>query len=162
MLVSRVTEHDIRAAAKTALVVLLGLHHLPYANENTPRTRWRFRLVPGPEYFDPMLKEVTRSWQRYSASPFTTRAGKRRRVHAVCWHGHRAFMRALYALAPSARIVTAFTTYNGAAEFEAKHEATAGQQTGPSIARVAFAELCACGYGRDVITPTTPYGAGRL
>lgn len=125
----------IRAAARVADVALLGLH--PIMGR---RAAFRFRLIPTSTRPYP--------WQRFSSSPFATKAGNRRRVHAVCWHGQRAFMRALYARVPEARIATALTTYTSAEHFETTHNATANHQTGPMIARVSFAELCQHGYGR--------------
>lgn len=37
---------------------------------------------------------------------------------AVCWHGHRDMIRALYARIPDAKVRTAFTTYQDARHFE--------------------------------------------
>lgn len=44
---------------------------------------------------------------------------------AVCWHGHRAFMRELYRHAPEAKIRTALANYDGAEHFERTHSQTA-------------------------------------
>lgn len=43
---------------------------------------------------------------------------------AVCWHGHRDFMRALFKLAPDAIISTTLATYRGREDFERSHGAT--------------------------------------
>lgn len=40
---------------------------------------------------------------------------------AVCWHGHRAFMRALYAIKPDARIESCLARYEGREHFERTH-----------------------------------------
>ena len=51
--------------------------------------------------------------------------GKRRRVPgAVCWHGHRAFMLALFELNPEARVKSNLADYRGRAHFERTHGAT--------------------------------------
>lgn len=118
----------IREAAEQVGVGVLELHRV------RGRNAWRFRLVPG----------TTRQWQRYSASWVRTRANKRRRVHGVCWHGHRAFMRALFALAPNACVSTAHASYRGAQHFEATHSETGERNVGAPIAPIAFVLLCDC------------------
>lgn len=47
-----------------------------------------------------------------------------RRVHAVCWHGHRDWMRAVFAQCPDALIATQLITYLNAADFEDRHRDT--------------------------------------
>lgn len=131
MLVSRVTQQEIEHAARVAGVGLLNLHAV-----NGRKFAFRFRLVP-----------IASKWQRYSGSYMRKRDGSRRRVHAVCWHGHRAFMRALYAQALTARIVTAFATYTDAEQFERTHGATYGERAGSLAAPIAFGDLCPCSEG---------------
>lgn len=45
----------------------------------------------------------------------------RRVPGAVCWHGHRDFMRALYQRLPDVVLRTALAVYNGADDFEDKY-----------------------------------------
>jgi len=53
--------------------------------------------------------------------------GQYRRVPgAVCWHGHRAFMRACYRINGRARIKTSMADYRGQTDFERSHRDTFG------------------------------------
>jgi hypothetical protein len=71
--------------------------------------------------------------------------GQRSRVPgAVCWHGHRAFMRALYRLAPHAVIISALARYNSAEDFEAKHGETGERPTGYRNSGDTLSDLCDC------------------
>jgi hypothetical protein len=71
--------------------------------------------------------------------------GSRRRVPGpVCWHGHRAFMRALFKVAPHAIIISALARYNGSEDFERKHGATADHPVGSYYDPVTTANLCDC------------------
>ena len=75
---------------------------------------------------------------RYGRRGFhLNRDGGRRRIPGrVCWHGHRDFMRELFARCPDAVLVTALATYNGAADFESKFRNTYYQK--PHGAGVVF------------------------
>lgn len=64
-----------------------------------------------------------------------------RKVAAVCWHGHRDFMRALYRLAPDARIKTALADYHGAEDFERQFRSTYGVGNGWNI---SYGQACGC------------------
>jgi hypothetical protein len=71
--------------------------------------------------------------------------GSRRRVPGpVCWHGHRAFMRALFKVAPHAVIISSLARYNDAEDFERKHGATADHPAGSYYDPVTVANLCDC------------------
>jgi hypothetical protein len=80
-------------------------------------------------------------WQRYSASAY----GNGRRVHAVCWHGFRAFFRAVYAIEPAARFKTAMAVYNGSDDFETVHPRTGAKNIGSAFNPVRADEPCDCG-----------------
>lgn len=68
--------------------------------------------------------------------------GKRpRKVAAVCWHGHRDFMRAVFALEPDARIKTALADYRGAEDFERKYHDTYGRGNNYNV---AYGQACGC------------------
>src|SRR3990167_6512206 len=74
---------------------------------------------------------------------YVNKDGKRCRVPgAVCWHVHRAFMRALFSLRPNAVIISAFARYNGSEHFEQTHEETAYRNVGSSD---EYGDLCDCG-----------------
>ncbi|MBU1621879.1 MAG: hypothetical protein KJ604_20680 [Gammaproteobacteria bacterium] len=90
MLATHVTHDQLRTAAAAIGAILVD-----FQTKNTRGTRVRFRLAPGP----------TRPYGRLS--PNMERAdGTPRRIHAVCWHGHREFFRALFLIAPDARVQT--------------------------------------------------------
>ncbi|GAA3751156.1 hypothetical protein [Micromonospora maritima] len=55
---------------------------------------------------------------------YRSRGYNGRRLNAVCWHGHREWMRAIYKAHPDAVIRTALATYRGAKHFEDTHEDT--------------------------------------
>lgn len=79
-------------------------------------------------------------YQRTSASGFRPE----RRVFAVCWHGHRDFMRALYARDPEARIKSALADYKHSDHFEGTHEDTAYRQVGSQMYPMQMREVCNC------------------
>lgn len=65
----------------------------------------------------------------------------RRIPGAVCWHGHRDFMRTLFGLAPSMRIKSALADYRGAQDFETRHESTYGHGNGYHL---SYGQACDC------------------
>lgn len=75
-------------------------------------------------------------YQRQSANPSI-----RRKLAAVCWHGHRDFMRALFRLAPDARIKTALADYRGADDFERKYRQTYGNGNHYNL---SYGQACNC------------------
>lgn len=79
-------------------------------------------------------------WQRTSASAFRSD----RKVAAVCWHGHFAFMSALLSLADDARIQTAFADYRGRDDFYAKAPETAYRNVGSQMYPRQMNEICTC------------------
>ena len=66
-----------------------------------------------------------------------------RRVHAVCWHGHRDFYRAIFEAAPDAVIITARARYNGADHFEQTYEQTDGN-IGSQAQPMYYSDACDC------------------
>lgn len=99
---------------------------------------WNFRLA----LRSGVKRGRNHKYQRMSAG---YNAGERR-VAAVCWHGHRDFMRAIYRRDPDARIKSAFADYRGSEEFEQKFPTTGDRNIGsmyyPTLAR----EACTCGH----------------
>ncbi len=63
----------------------------------------------------------------------------------LCWHGHTAFMEALFALEPDARIESALARYNGVAEFNAHYDATGSRNIGSQVHPILAFEACDCG-----------------
>lgn len=88
-------------------------------------------------------------YQRTSASVFHDE----RRVFAVCWHGHRDFMRAVFKRDPEARIKTALgrtrtdpgADYRGREDFEEKFPDTAYINVGSMMYPQYASEVCKCG-----------------
>ncbi len=72
---------------------------------------------------------------------------------AVCWHGHRDFLRALYARVPDAKVRTAFITYQGREHFEDNYQRTwDGPVTRPTTFAYAnqakpYIDACTCDEG---------------
>ncbi len=75
-------------------------------------------------------------YQRMSMS-----RGINRKIAAVCWHGHRDFMRALFEMASEARIKTALADYRGTADFEHKFRSTQGEGNGWNV---SYEQACGC------------------
>lgn len=67
-----------------------------------------------------------------------------RRVHAVCYHGHFAFMDALYRLAPDAVLITAMQRYDGAEDFRRKAGAVAERNIGSMMQPLDYGDACDC------------------
>lgn len=64
---------------------------------------------------------------------------------AVCWHGHRAFYRAVFALDPDARIQTALADYRGVAAFEREHRTTGMKGGGYYNSSILpYQQACVC------------------
>jgi hypothetical protein len=86
---------------------------------------------------DSSLKPAQRAYTRFSAN----RGLARRRVNAVCWHGHRDWMRELFRINPDAVISSALATYRGVRDFDEKFSATALTSVGQGQTMV---DLCEC------------------
>lgn len=72
-----------------------------------------------------------------------------RRVNAVCWHGHRDFLRALFALDPDAVVITAVARYRGANHFEGIYRDTWSHNVGSRMCPIPYGSSCMCDW-RDV------------
>ena len=89
---------------------------------------------------------TAREYQRTSVGY----GSKGRRIAAVCWHGHRDFYRALFKVAPEARVQTAMTRqlaqgsrYYTAENFERVYQET-DRNIGSMMQPVAHSEACTC------------------
>lgn len=67
-----------------------------------------------------------------------------RRVWAVCWHGHRDFMREVFRVNPDARIKTGWADYKGAENFEENYRDTAFINVGSQMFPQQANEVCFC------------------
>lgn len=83
------------------------------------RPDWRGKLRWFPKYQRLSTRERTSTAKGHEGQRFYPVV-----PGAVCWHGHRDFLRAFYRRVPDAKIRTAFITYLGASHFEASYEST--------------------------------------
>lgn len=105
------------------------------------------RIEPVPDGFATSTRlypAASKRWQRLSLGWSRNKDGSRRKVVAVCWHGHYRFMSEVFARFPNARIVTGHATYNGRVDFKLKAEATGDVNRGSRIEPVAFRDACTC------------------
>ena len=68
----------------------------------------------------------------------------RRRTTAVCWHGFRDVLLAVFERHPDARIVTGMADYRGLEGFENLYIPTSRVNIGPPADPVTYPELCDC------------------
>jgi len=66
------------------------------------------------------------------------------RVFAVCWHGFRDFLRAVYRLEPNAVFYTAFDTWRGSEDFEARYQDSGFRNIGSQAMPISACEACRC------------------
>ena len=71
-------------------------------------------------------------------------AKPRRRTTAVCWHGFRDVLLAVFERYPEARIVTGMADYQGLEGFENTYIPTSRVNIGPEADPVTYPELCDC------------------
>lgn len=146
MEIRNASENDIIAAAHEVGVNVHNLHKVG-------RAGFALTLKLGPSN---VVYKVGARGRVYTRAKYTRTSTNRslaaRSVAAVCWHGHRDFMRALYRRAPSAIIRTAMAKYLNAAHFEAAHESTKGGYANPYA--VPFADACHCAEDAANGTPT--------
>lgn len=117
---------------------------------------FKFKLRP---IFDDRLDEEARAclgqrptdrkYQRISGDSsemqWKTWEQRNRRVAAICWHGHRDFLRALYAMAPDCTVRTVLTTYKSADDFEARYRETRDGMPGKNGVMLTSSLECVCG-----------------
>lgn len=112
------------------------------------------RQVPrrdGRAQIDFTLKLTGERWRR--------RSHQGRRIAAVCWHGHYAFMAAIFAADPDAELRTGIPDpdagrtpagamrtmiYRGAAGFAAKAPGTADRNIGSEFEPMTYGDACDC------------------
>jgi hypothetical protein len=68
-----------------------------------------------------------------------------RKVHAVCWHGHRDFMQAVFGWNPAAKILTCKARYLDATDFQNKFESTGYANIGSMMYPCFYKDACECG-----------------
>lgn len=70
-----------------------------------------------------------------------------RKVAAVCWHGYRDFMLAVYDDSPEAIFITAMARYEGLQGFKDKFLQTGAKNIGSTFSPMRYADACFCGEG---------------
>lgn len=79
-----------------------------------------------------------------SRGPGARRTWSGRRGPYVCWHAYRDVLRAIFALEPSAVIVTTMARYEGSEGFERTYPATADKNIGSMVRPAYMVEMCEC------------------
>jgi hypothetical protein len=102
---------------------------------------WNFRLALDSSV--PKRGNAGYKYQRTSQSGF--REG--RKVAAVCWHGHRDFMRAVFRRDPNARFKTAIADWKGSEDFEQRFAQTAFNNVGSMMYPMFAKDCCTCSHG---------------
>jgi hypothetical protein len=70
--------------------------------------------------------------------------GSRSKVNAVCWHGYRDFLKELYLISGTFRVVTAQATYNNIEDFYNKFESTGNNNIGSMVDPLPYRKACNC------------------
>ena len=126
MLVYNVNPQDLQEAAYRAGVVLTGQQQQRDGTPIKSGRGLRFTLQLRPD-------------KRYQRRGFTGR-----RISAVCWHGHYAFMAALFERVPNARLVSAAARYDGKEAFEAFADRTGDRNVGSQVRPLSYRDACDC------------------
>jgi len=66
------------------------------------------------------------------------------KVSAICWHGFRDFITAMYELDSNLRFVTAKATYKNKDDFYIKFPGTAYKNIGSQMNPINYADACLC------------------
>jgi hypothetical protein len=137
MLIWGLTQQEIIQAAERADVRIAGGNGGAVDDHGTPAKQGRA--------FNFTLKttRVPPAWTRRSQNIKNKDGQYRRVVGAVCWHGHREFMREVFKINPEARIKTGIADYRGSKHFEDTH-GTTHSQGGNQYGRRGFGEACDC------------------
>lgn len=109
---------------------------------------WNFRLALNSDV-PKVSKEAGYKYQRTSTSGWADG----RKVAAVCWHGHRDFMRAVFRLDPNARFKTAIADWKGSEDFEQRFAQTAFDNKGSIMFPVFAKDACTCSMRQYDVDP---------
>ena len=129
MVIRNATREQLQQAAAVADV---RLQHCDATNK--AHTSFRVKLT---------LTDSHR-WQRVSGSWFRNVDGTRRKVHAVCFHGHLLFMAEVYRLAPGAVIASAVTRYTSIEDLWQHAEEAGARNVGSHAYTAQYDDLCLC------------------
>jgi hypothetical protein len=117
------------------------------ATVGTIRSRGKFA---GKREFSFLLRPGKTDRFRLIRDDSYTKSG-RRRIWAVCWHGHWHFMRRVFALDPSATFKTAIDTWAGLDDFLARAEHSGQRNIGSIMYPSQYREACDCAESGDFV-----------
>lgn len=137
------TPEQIREVAQSVGVTLFAE---PVKNGRA----WNFRLALNTAE----RRNRNAKYQRTSSSGWH----EGRRVNAVCWHGHRDFMRAVFAIDPNTRFKTALADWRGQQDFEDRFAQTAYNNVGSMMYPMFAKDCCTCSHD-DWDVDSTPGGS---
>jgi hypothetical protein len=86
---------------------------------------------------------LDKKYQRTSTNMFF----RGRRVNAVCFHGHEAFFRRLYALAPDADITSGMARFRSVGDLNEQADGIGDRDVGPMASPIAYRDCCECEVG---------------
>lgn len=137
MIVSNATVEEFNAAVVVANLRYEG-NLQPLIGTAHSKRRFNARVVLVNTGYQLGLKDTR------ALAPGQRRSGSGRRCNAVCWHGYRDVLIALFDINPEARVYTALSKYRGKAEFWQNFPATGDQNIGSMIAPLCIADACDC------------------
>ena len=126
MVIRGLTQTQLEDAAMASSVTLY--------NVRRDGTGLRFQLKPLD--VNGTTHPIKRHWQRIGHTG--------RKVHAVCWHGHREFYRECFKFNPHTIIITAIARYNDEQDFAAKYQATGDRNIGSQVEPMQYRDACVC------------------
>jgi hypothetical protein len=85
---------------------------------------------------------TSKKYQRLGFS--RNKDGSRKKVNAVCWHGYRDFLKELYLISGTFRVVTAQATYNNIEDFYNKFESTGNNNIGSMVDPLPYRKVFLC------------------
>lgn len=108
--------------------------------ESIPNLDWKRLETVGPRrpHVEVTLKVKS------SRGLYAKRGVGGRRTVAACFHGHAAFMKAVFAIRPGALIKSTMATWDGAADFAERFEDVGERNIGSRMEPIAFRDSCSC------------------
>lgn len=123
------TQSEVYRAARGVCAMYGGGIRLDNVR-NTPNERVAFVLKPSQDDKSDTFRRVSQS--------------TRRRINAVCYHGHLAFMTEFFRNNPDSLIKSALESYDGLETFKSTALFVADRNIGNDFNPVAYDEACNC------------------
>jgi hypothetical protein len=134
MLVQDATVTQLHKAAKIADVQIIDCRSV-----NKAQTRYRFRLGLSPTK---RWRALSRGYNRHD-----------RPTHGVCFHGHLAFFRCLFEVAPKCKVQSMWlpkTEWYTEGNHERLFDVVGDRDVGPPIQPIALRDCCRCRFYADL------------